>query len=390
MDFPTHKLPGLLSLFFFVLSFSVVLTEVQMLNYIVKGQLPDGEREVRMKFGDVIVKETSISPDSGSLDSQSSQHGLTMMLRQVARGPDFLQLIYKINRRDEVIKTHLVECEVLQDWESGNEFRNNFQRQLQNLGLSHLSVPANRLQISEDDDEDANLDLDFDPETDLVHKDVIDLNPRFPDLRNVTVRILSDAEFPEELKSAFDVTHEEKQCKRLHRRLKRTIQENQKLQSQSQSSRVRRDAFSFGIIPGTYWCGLDKVASQRSSIGAHTGTDMCCRQHDHCPININPMTTHYGIFNYRMNTISHCSCDERTKRALALRDLGEAFRMPGTKWCGRGFTAADAKDLGGYTGADKCCRTHDLGCPFYIESMSEKYGLFNWRIYTVMHCRCDE
>ena len=64
--------------------------------------------------------------------------------------------------------------------------------------------------------------------------------------------------------------------------------------------------------------------------------------------------------------------------------------MPGTKWCGMGYSALEVRDLGGYTGADKCCRAHDLNCPLYIEAFKEKYGLFNWRLYTVMHCACDE
>jgi secretory phospholipase A2 len=40
--------------------------------------------------------------------------------------------------------------------------------------------------------------------------------------------------------------------------------------------------------------------------------------------------------------------------------------------------------------ADKCCRVHDTACPLYISAFQEKYGLFNWRINTIMHCTCDE
>lgn len=68
----------------------------------------------------------------------------------------------------------------------------------------------------------------------------------------------------------------------------------------------------------------------------------------------------------------------------------ELLRVPGTKWCGKGFSATRYSQLGGYTRTDRCCRVHDLRCPFWIGGMEKKYGLFNWRVNTLMHCRCDE
>merc|ERR1711936_309442 len=68
----------------------------------------------------------------------------------------------------------------------------------------------------------------------------------------------------------------------------------------------------------------------------------------------------------------------------------DAIRMPGTAWCGKGWRADSAKSMGGYAGADRCCRHHDLGCPISIEPGQTKYGLTNVRIHTVMHCSCDE
>jgi len=72
------------------------------------------------------------------------------------------------------------------------------------------------------------------------------------------------------------------------------------------------------------------------------------------------------------------------------RETTGNFQFPGTKWCGKGFSTNESKNLGGFTGTDKCCRMHDLGCPFYIEAFEEKYGNFNWRGYTISHCSCDE
>ncbi|XP_063216562.1 uncharacterized protein LOC134527637 isoform X2 [Bacillus rossius redtenbacheri] len=72
------------------------------------------------------------------------------------------------------------------------------------------------------------------------------------------------------------------------------------------------------------------------------------------------------------------------------RELMDIFRVPGTRWCGKGQTAVKYTQLGGFDGADKCCRVHDTACPFFISAFEEKYGLFNWRISTIMHCSCDE
>jgi secretory phospholipase A2 len=63
--------------------------------------------------------------------------------------------------------------------------------------------------------------------------------------------------------------------------------------------------------------------------------------------------------------------------------------MPGTRWCGKGNSGI-RNDLGEFGEADRCCRMHDNSCPIWIESMDTKYGYFNWRPGTIMHCRCDE
>ena len=66
------------------------------------------------------------------------------------------------------------------------------------------------------------------------------------------------------------------------------------------------------------------------------------------------------------------------------------YRMPGTQWCGKGWRVDSAKSMGGYAGADRCCRHHDLACPISIGPGQTLYGLTNVRIHTVMHCSCDE
>ncbi|XP_043924405.1 group 3 secretory phospholipase A2 isoform X2 [Protopterus annectens] len=45
-------------------------------------------------------------------------------------------------------------------------------------------------------------------------------------------------------------------------------------------------------------------------------TDKCCRKHDHCKHMIHSFDYGYGVFNYRLHTISLCSCDFRFKQCL--------------------------------------------------------------------------
>lgn len=68
----------------------------------------------------------------------------------------------------------------------------------------------------------------------------------------------------------------------------------------------------------------------------------------------------------------------------------DSLRMPGTKWCGKGWRTDSFYQLGGYSSADRCCRQHDLGCKESIQPGELKYGLLNARIHTVMHCSCDD
>ena len=65
------------------------------------------------------------------------------------------------------------------------------------------------------------------------------------------------------------------------------------------------------IIPGTKWCGHGDIAESYDDLGILVKTDKCCRQHDHCDINIPAGGKKYGYRNKLTNTISHCSCDKR-------------------------------------------------------------------------------
>merc|ERR1719419_730105 len=80
----------------------------------------------------------------------------------------------------------------------------------------------------------------------------------------------------------------------------------------------------------------------------------------------------------------------REKDGDTSSSMAHALLMPGTNFCGRGWRAESLDHLGSFGVADKCCRQHDLGCPDSIPPLTSKHGLYNWRMYTAMHCSCDD
>ncbi|XP_070619164.1 group 3 secretory phospholipase A2 [Erythrolamprus reginae] len=69
-------------------------------------------------------------------------------------------------------------------------------------------------------------------------------------------------------------------------------------------------------VPGTLWCGAGHTAEQPSELGVFQGPDVCCREHDKCDAHIAALGFKYGMRNYRLHTISHCSCDNRFSNCL--------------------------------------------------------------------------
>ncbi|KAK9512940.1 hypothetical protein O3M35_001244 [Rhynocoris fuscipes] len=135
------------------------------------------------------------------------------------------------------------------------------------------------------------------------------------------------------------------------------------------------------IPPGTKWCGPSNRARKFGDLGGFWKADKCCRKHDTCAMYILPFSNKYSKVNTSPFTLSHCSCDHRNGE--------EVLRLPGTAWCGRGYSASHYRQLGPFTAADRCCRRHDTACPYYIPAMDNRYGLYNWRPSTLMHCSCD-
>jgi hypothetical protein len=78
---------------------------------------------------------------------------------------------------------------------------------------------------------------------------------------------------------------------------------------------------------------------------------------------------------------------KRSKRASF--DFNSVLIFPGTKWCGKGDLAQCYEDLGDDHELDACCRDHDC-CPFMIPPFSNRFGVFNYRFHSLIHCDCDQ
>ncbi|XP_073964058.1 uncharacterized protein isoform X3 [Choristoneura fumiferana] len=74
--------------------------------------------------------------------------------------------------------------------------------------------------------------------------------------------------------------------------------------------------------------------------------------------------------------------------ARSRRSLRENFIVPGTKWCGAGQLAEKYNELGQDRKEDRCCRAHD-NCRVNIGAFKRRFGYFNFRPFTISHCRCD-
>ncbi|XP_041988905.1 uncharacterized protein LOC121740301 isoform X2 [Aricia agestis] len=77
-----------------------------------------------------------------------------------------------------------------------------------------------------------------------------------------------------------------------------------------------------------------------------------------------------------------------TTLARSRRSVRENFIVPGTKWCGAGQLAERYSELGSHRTEDRCCRAHD-NCRVNIGAFRRRFGLFNYRPFTISHCRCD-
>ncbi|XP_026749342.2 uncharacterized protein LOC113510121 isoform X1 [Galleria mellonella] len=315
----------------------------EIVNFVMKDNLVDGEMEVRVHFNGITAKETSVGSDG---------HGLK--LRQLTDGRHLVQMIYAPNG-------DIQDCEHITQGRSARNFLKTLRKELK------LALDEETYRILERNPHN------FDNENFYRH------------FYNMTVRILKNGEgLPSDVVEWLDYDRLKTECLQRHEEMT-YMMENRNKVSENSLARSRRSIRENFILPGTKWCGAGQLATRYNELGADSTEDRCCRAHDNCRVNIGAFKRRFGYFNYRPFTVSHCRCDRRTKR-----DATELLRVPGTKWCGKGFSATRYSQLGGYSRTDRCCRIHDLRCPFWIGGMEKKYGVYNWRVNTLMHCRCDE
>lgn len=103
------------------------------------------------------------------------------------------------------------------------------------------------------------------------------------------------------------------------------------LQSYFESADARALLGSMGLFPGTLWCGFGNSANHSDQLGIFPTTDRCCRAHDQCPLVIEPFKTRFGLFNFRLYSVSECNCDQAFRSCLQLegssnsKSVGQIF-----------------------------------------------------------------
>jgi len=85
-------------------------------------------------------------------------------------------------------------------------------------------------------------------------------------------------------------------------------------------------------MPGTRWCGSGNVSTDGDSYGNILATDRCCQQHDRCPHTIESFSLKYGLFNYRLHTISHCECDDVYVRLSVCLSVCSVIKQVAQLW----------------------------------------------------------
>ncbi|XP_065345638.1 group 3 secretory phospholipase A2-like isoform X2 [Cloeon dipterum] len=239
-------------------------------GFVALDRLSDGELERRIKFEGVFARETSLA---------DPEHSEGLVLREVSDGRRLVQLIYSDGGDT------LVDCDILRKRNATRQFLRRFHADEQRARLADdraLKVPP-----------------------------------------NATFTALSPVAPPPETWLHFPTLVAA--CKKSHRRINALLHSRKNgdadNNAEEQLARVKR---SWGIAPGTAWCGHGDSANKLRNLGVFARTDKCCRRHDHCPLLIGGFESRFGYFNFRPFTLSHCACDERFRTCLKLTGTGAA------------------------------------------------------------------
>ncbi|XP_038110670.1 uncharacterized protein LOC6043500 isoform X1 [Culex quinquefasciatus] len=296
-------------------------------NFILIDYLSDGERERRVSWNGLAGKETSIGDTSKSLS-----------LWQLSDGRSFIQMIYTSDGQ-------LMDCEYLRQKKLVADFLSRFYAEIEVARArnfsSPLSVPRNHHSLVSEHDFREYLDNGVaTPEMEDLQYSV----QEFQDgqsaawqqdafgLRNLTyVRLESDGDVPEDLREQLNYRRLKHQCDQRHAQMRDLAHGLESSDPQEQQTagetlqRQRRDLSSMLRVPGTKWCGKGWSARNYVEMGGLSKADRCCRQHDlSCPFWILGFETKYQVFNWRVNTLMHCSCDERFRTCLKMADSSDA------------------------------------------------------------------
>ncbi|XP_038221475.1 uncharacterized protein LOC119839306 isoform X2 [Zerene cesonia] len=250
-----------------------------ILNFVMTDVLVDGEVENRIHYNGVTAKETYVGSDGNGLK-----------LRQLTDGRHLIQIIYTPNGA-------IQDCEYITEGKSTRNFLKTLRKELK------LALDEEAFRITE------------------KRKNITEDERFYRHFGNMTFRLLTDGEIlPPEVASWLDYDRLKMECFERHEELKYMMGSKNKLTSTSLARR-KRDAMELLRVPGTKWCGKGFSATHYSQLGGYTRTDRCCRIHDlRCPFWIGGMEKKFGLYNWRVNTLMHCRCDERFRACLKLAD----------------------------------------------------------------------
>ncbi|XP_063701975.1 uncharacterized protein LOC134832017 isoform X1 [Culicoides brevitarsis] len=296
-------------------------------NFLLTDYLMDGEMERRISFNGLTAKETSLGNNSKSIS-----------LWQLSDGKAFLQVIFTSEHQ-------LIDCEYVRQRDLVKHFLQKFyqevsQSKAHNFSTSYLNNIPHRHHHPHLSDHEFRQFID----NGVLASELEDFasngltDEKFEDeareygLRNAVYKKLNDEnDLPEELRRWMDVRALRVMCNKRHRQMKQLAaaingdNESERTEAEEHLNRKKRDLSSMLRIPGTKWCGAGWSATKYAHLGGLSRADRCCRKHDTtCPYWILGFETKYGLFNWRVGTLMHCSCDERFRTCLKMADSADA------------------------------------------------------------------
>ncbi|XP_053686431.1 uncharacterized protein LOC128735973 isoform X1 [Sabethes cyaneus] len=298
-------------------------------NFILIDYLSDGEAERRISWNGIAGKETSIGDSSK-----------TLSLWQMSDGRSFIQMIYTSDGQ-------LMDCEYIRQKKLIKDFRTRFYNEIEQARARNFSSPStlsdSRRSLVSDHDfreflengiitsEMEDLQYNIREFSDNDNMSPVAVGDAFG-MRNLTyIPVKSETDIPKDLLKQMNYHKLKHQCDQRHLQMRDLAHGLQSSDSQEQKvateslQRQRRDLSSMLRVPGTKWCGKGWSARNYVEMGGLSKADRCCRQHDlSCPFWILGFETKYGMFNWRVNTLMHCSCDERFRTCLKMADSSDA------------------------------------------------------------------